>query len=105
MEKNSICFLVVLMTSFLFGQENSTIFPKIRTSDNGNRTYTNPIINSDYSDPDAIRVENKFYMTASSFNCIPGLPILESDDLVNWKLISFINDAGNIKIDWIRFNK
>lgn len=80
------------MTSFLFGQENSVNYTKsIRTPDNGNGTYTNPIINSDYSDPDAIRVENKFYMTASSFNCIPGLPILESDDLVNWKLISFIN--------------
>lgn len=28
-------------------------------------------------------------MTASSFNCIPGLPILESYDLVNWKLIGY----------------
>ncbi|WP_296149037.1 glycoside hydrolase 43 family protein [uncultured Flavobacterium sp.] len=90
MKKNSICFLVVLMTSFLFAQETSSIYPKwIRTADNGDGTYTNPVINSDYSDPDAIRVGNKFYMTASSFNCIPGLPILESDDLVNWKLISY----------------
>ena len=78
------------MTSFLFAQETSSIYPKwIRTADNGDGTYTNPVINSDYSDPDAIRVGNKFYMTASSFNCIPGLPILESDDLVNWKLISY----------------
>ena len=58
-------------------------------ADNGNGYYTNPILYSDYSDPDVIRVKDTFYMTASSFNCIPGLPILESHDLVNWKLISY----------------
>ena len=90
MKKNSLYFLVLLVTFSLFSQDNKALFPKsIRNADNGNGTYTNPIINSDYSDPDAIRVGNKFYMTASSFNCIPGLPILESDDLVNWKLISY----------------
>ena len=49
--------------------------------------YTNPIIDADYSDPDVIRVGDDFYLTASSFNCIPGLPILHSRDLVNWKII------------------
>ena len=49
--------------------------------------YTNPIIFGDYSDPDVIRVGDDFYLTASSFNCIPGLPILHSKDLVNWKII------------------
>src|SRR5688500_3279645 len=52
-----------------------------------NDTYTNPIIDADYSDPDVIRVGDNYYLTASSFNCIPGLPILHSKDLVNWKLI------------------
>jgi beta-xylosidase len=55
--------------------------------DNKDGTYKNPIIYSDYSDPDVIRVGEDFYMTASSFNCVPGLPILHSKDLVNWKLI------------------
>ena len=49
--------------------------------------YTNPIIDADYSDPDVIRVGDDFYLTASSFNCVPGLPILHSKDLVNWKII------------------
>jgi beta-xylosidase len=49
--------------------------------------YQNPIISADYSDPDVIRVGNDFFMTASSFNCTPGLPILHSLDLVNWQLI------------------
>lgn len=93
MKKKSIYFLVSLITSFLFGQDNRDTNSKwIWNADNGDGTYKNPIVNSDYSDPDAIRVGNKFYMTASSFNCIPGLPILESDDLVNWKLISYALD-------------
>jgi beta-xylosidase len=56
--------------------------------DNGNGTYTNPIIYADYSDPDVCRVGDDFYMTASSFNAIPGLPILHSKDLVNWTIIN-----------------
>jgi beta-xylosidase len=55
--------------------------------DNGDGTYKNPIIHADYSDPDVVRVGGDFYMTASSFNCTPGLPILHSRDLVNWTLI------------------
>ena len=51
--------------------------------------YTNPIILSDYSDPDAIRVGNVYYMTASSFNYTPGLPLLMSNDLVEWKLVGY----------------
>ncbi|MEG1587603.1 MAG: glycoside hydrolase 43 family protein [Bacteroidales bacterium] len=55
--------------------------------DNGNGTYTNPVIYADYSDPDVCRVGDDFYMTSSSFNCLPGLQILHSKDLVNWRLI------------------
>jgi beta-xylosidase len=50
--------------------------------------YQNPIIHADYSDPDVIRVGSDYYMTASSFNAIPGLPILHSKDLVNWRIIN-----------------
>lgn len=56
-------------------------------SDLGNGTYKNPVLHADYSDPDAIRVGDDFYMTSSSFNAVPGLPILHSKDLVNWTLI------------------
>ena len=52
-------------------------------------TYTNPIILCDYSDPDVIRVGDTFFMTASSFNFMPGLPILTSSDLVNWTLVNY----------------
>jgi beta-xylosidase len=55
--------------------------------DNGDGTYTNPIIYADYSDPDAIRVGDDYYMTSSSFSHFPGLAILHSKDLVNWTII------------------
>lgn len=57
------------------------------TPDNGDGTYKNPVLHADYSDPDAIRVGDDFYMISSSFNASPGLPILHSKDLVNWNLI------------------
>ena len=60
--------------------------------DQGDGTYKNPIIYADYSDPDVIRVGDDFYMTASSFNCFPALPILHSNDLVNWKIINHAID-------------
>jgi len=44
-------------------------------------------LNADYSDPDAIRVGDDFYLVSSSFEDIPGLPILHSKDLVNWSII------------------
>lgn len=50
--------------------------------------YTNPIIASDYSDPDVICVNGEYWMTASSFNCVPGLQILHSTDLINWEIVS-----------------
>jgi beta-xylosidase len=59
-------------------------------SDQGDGTYVNPVLYADYSDPDVIRVGDDFYMTASSFGHIPGLPILHSNDLVNWKLVNHV---------------
>ena len=70
--------------------ENKTPVSKVWVADNGDGMYKNPIIHADYSDPDVIRVGADFYMTASSFNAVPGLPILQSKDLVNWKLISHV---------------
>jgi beta-xylosidase len=60
---------------------------QVWSPDNGDGTYTNPVINADYSDPDVCVVGDDYYLTASSFQCIPGLPILHSRDLVNWKII------------------
>ncbi|MBC7782673.1 MAG: glycoside hydrolase 43 family protein [Burkholderiales bacterium] len=58
------------------------------TPDLGDGRYRNPVLFADYSDPDVIRVGDDFWLTASSFNCTPGLPILHSHDLVNWTLVN-----------------
>src|SRR4051812_479539 len=56
--------------------------------DRGDGTYKNPVLHADYSDPDAIRVGDDYWLTASSFSHVPGLPILHSKDLVNWELVA-----------------
>ncbi|MFV8325306.1 glycoside hydrolase 43 family protein [Flavobacterium sp. ZS1P14] len=75
-------------------QENKTkqYVSEVWKSDQGDGTFINPILHADYSDPDVIRVEDDYYMTASSFNCVPGLPILHSKDLVNWTIINYAID-------------
>lgn len=82
--------LLFVVGQFSFGQTN----PKkanslVWVADNGDGTYKNPIIHADYSDPDAIRVGDDYYMTSSSFNSDPGLPILHSKDMVNWELVNY----------------
>ncbi len=61
-------------------------------SDLGNGFYKNPVLFSDYSDPDVIRVDSKFYLVSSSFHYMPGIPVLASEDLVNWKIIGHVFD-------------
>lgn len=70
------------------GDEGSNYISEVWVSDLGNGLYKNPILHADYSDPDVVRVGEDYYMTASSFNCVPGLPILHSKDLVNWRLVN-----------------
>ncbi len=59
-------------------------------SDLQDGTYQNPVLYADYSDPDVIRVGSDFFMVASSFNYMPGLPVLHSKDLVHWQVISYV---------------
>jgi beta-xylosidase len=61
-------------------------------ADLGNGYYKNPVLFADYSDPDVIRVDDDFYMVASSFNVMPGIPVLHSKDLVNWTILGHVYD-------------
>ncbi|MGO4821412.1 MULTISPECIES: glycoside hydrolase family 43 protein [unclassified Flavobacterium] len=86
----NVIVLLFLGSHFLTAQTNSNNgFSKAWVADNGDGTYKNPILHADYSDPDVIRFGDDYYMTASSFNCIPGLPILHSKDMVNWELVNY----------------
>src|SRR5688572_9000655 len=78
-------FYIILFVMHLNG--NTQYQSKVWVSDQGNGMYKNPVLHADYSDPDAIRVGEYFYMISSSFEDIPGIPILRSKDLVNWTLI------------------
>ncbi len=84
-------FIAALLLIFTDGAmaQNPNKASEVWISDNGDGTYTNPVLYADYSDPDAIRVGDDYYMVASSFNCVPGLPVLHSFDLVNWELIGY----------------
>jgi beta-xylosidase len=90
--KNTICILAFAAAiPFANAQVKpvvkSNYISKVWVADQGNGTYKNPVLNADYSDPDAIRVGDDFYLVSSSFEDIPGLPILHSKDLVNWSII------------------
>lgn len=82
--------VIIFFTQYclsLFAQNPNV--SSVWVADLGNGSYKNPVLYADYSDPDVVRVGDDFYMTASSFNCVPGLPILHSRDLVNWNLVNY----------------
>ncbi|KAA5827989.1 glycosyl hydrolase 43 family protein [Algibacter amylolyticus] len=81
-------FLFTLISTTLIFAQSTPYVSDVWVADNGDGTYNNPILYSDYSDPDVARVGDDYYMTSSSFNSAPGLPILHSKDMVNWKLIN-----------------
>ena len=85
MKQTLISMLLLLMPLLAQAQYKSEVW----SPDNGDGTFTNPVINADYSDPDVCAVGEDYYLTASSFQCIPGLPILHSKDLVNWEIINY----------------
>lgn len=76
--------------------------------DKGNGTYINPILPSDYSDLDCIRVGNDYYAVSSTFQYSPGFIILHSKDLVNWRILSHaVKDITSIspEMNWDRMNR
>ena len=81
--------IVILLLLPLASQAQGDYRSQVWSPDNGDGTFTNPVINADYSDPDVCVVGDDYYLTASSFQCIPGLPILHSRDLVNWEIINY----------------
>ena len=85
----AIAMLFALSVPVVAQQDVSRVW----SPDLGDGTYQNPVIHADYSDPDVCAVGEDFYMTASSFSCVPGLPILHSKDLVNWRIVNYALDS------------
>ena len=61
-------------------------------SDQGDGTYRNPVLYADYPDPDIIRVGEDFYFVSTTFANAPGVTILHSKDLVNWRIAGHVVD-------------
>ena len=81
-----LCLLSFALLSILGCRHDA---PQVTWGDTGDGEYLNPVLLADYSDPDAIRVGDRYYMVASDFHFM-GMQVLESTDLVNWRLISQI---------------
>lgn len=82
-------FILSLSVCSLFHPAMAQYRSEVWVSDEGNGMYWNPVLHADYSDPDVCTVGEDYFLTASSFNCTPGLPILHSKDLVNWKIVNY----------------
>jgi beta-xylosidase len=79
-----------------------------RWGDQGDGTYRNPVLPSDYSDLDCIRVGSDYYAISSTFQYSPGVVILHSKDLVNWRILGHvIDDVTQIgpELNWDRMNR
>lgn len=78
--------------------------------------YKNPVLSGFYPDPSVCKANGKFYMVCSSFQYFPGVPLFESEDLVNWKQIGYVltrknqvalenvNSSGGVFAPTIRYN-
>jgi beta-xylosidase len=76
--------------------------------DQGDGTYRNPVLPSDYSDIDCIRVGPDYYAISSTFQYSPGVVILHSKDLVNWRIIGHVvEDLTQVspELNWNRMNR
>ena len=90
--KKRVLLSVGLLLSAFVGAQDFTDYSTYLWGDQGDGTYyANPVLNADFSDPDVIRVGERFYMVASDFHFM-GMQVLESDDGVNWRYISQIYD-------------
>jgi xylan 1,4-beta-xylosidase len=74
--------------------------PASWTADNGNGTFTNPLFYDEFSDPDLIRVGEDFYLAGTTMHSMPGLVVLHSKDLVNWKFLSYAFDRLELGPDF-----
>jgi beta-xylosidase len=54
---------------------------------------TNPILWADMPDPSIVRVGSDYYMSSTTMNMNPGVPILKSSDLSNWRIVSYAHEA------------
>ncbi|MCQ1060290.1 glycoside hydrolase 43 family protein [Photobacterium sp. ZSDE20] len=106
MKKKKIIIMTAIFYSFMSYADIGNIekvsgFKPIQSKvgswgDQGDGTYINPILNADYPDSDIEQVGDTYYMITSKQHMSPGMPILQSKDMVNWETIGH----GFEKLSW-----
>ena len=103
-----ILFIFAFLKVNVFAQNDFKWGEWLTWGDQGDGTYRNPIIPSDYSDIDCIRVGDDYYAISSTFQYSPGMVILHSKDLVNWTIkghvVSNLNQISE-EMNWTRMNR
>ncbi len=77
----------ILLIAFLIA-----ISISLKAQSKGESTH-NPIIYADVPDAAIIRVGDTYYMSSTTMHMCPGVPIMKSTDLVNWKLVNYAYDT------------
>ncbi len=90
--------LILLLAAISFAATAQT--QRSWAADNGNGTYSNPLFYDEFSDPDMIRVGPDYYLTGTTMHAMPGLPILHSRDLVNWRFLAYAFDRLDLGPDF-----
>ncbi len=107
--KSVLLFVVVLLFQSLKAQDSLRTWGNWQAwGDQENNTYLNPIVPADYSDLDCIRVGDDYYAISSTFQYSPGMVILHSKDLVNWRIAGHaVTDVASIspEMDWKEMNR
>ena len=91
-------YLVFISSLLIFGTD---LKAKSYTSDLGNGSFQNPVLYADYPDISVIKVDSTYYMLTSSISYTPGLPVLKSEDMVNWEICSYAYDRIDVGMDGI----
>ena len=83
--------LALAVTSLPLGMAEVKASTSTMTADG--LQYSNPVINSDVPDVDAIRVGDTYYMTSTTMSYTPGVPVMKSKDLVNWEICNYVYET------------
>ncbi|NND08302.1 MAG: glycosyl hydrolase 43 family protein [Saprospiraceae bacterium] len=98
---------LILFTTFLARTPTTAQQTQTGTwGDQGDGTYINPVLNADYPDVDIEQLGDTYYMISSKQHMSPGMVILESKDMVNWRSIGHVWDSlsWGPEYQWDRMN-
>jgi len=96
--KHLTTLVVLLLISWLNASSQNSVMPApagIDKISNAGRPAEsqNPVIFADVPDISIVRVGDSYYMSSTTMHMSPGVPIMKSKDLINWKIVSYAYDV------------